>query len=92
MTAVRLPTGTYYDADDIFGVRRAMGALTESRREAFFEEWTSLTEECGFDVPCILEAVRCRVGTSDERITELDHAWATVDRAMTGYLDWRAAR
>jgi hypothetical protein len=92
MTAIRLPTGTYYDPDDIFGVRRALGALTEPEREAFFEEWASLTEECRFDVPSIHGVVRAMVEAADGRIAALDGAWATVDRAITGYLDWRAAR
>ena len=92
MTAVRLPTGTCYDPDDIFGVRRAMAVLTEPEREAFFEEWTVLTEECGFDVPSILAAVKCRVEAGDGGIAALDSAWTTVDGAITGYLDWHATR
>jgi hypothetical protein len=92
MTAIRLPTGTSYDPDDIFGVRRAMAGLTEPQRDAFFDEWTVLTEDCSFDVPRILVAVRCRVEAADERIAALDDAWTTVDRAIAGYLDWRATR
>ena len=92
MTAVRLPTGTYYDPDDIFGVRRALGALTEPQRDLFFDEWTVLTEQCSFDVPEIHAAVRRLVEMPGHRNPALDVAWTTVDQAITGYLDWRAAR
>jgi hypothetical protein len=92
MTAVRLPTGTSYDPDDIFGVRKALRILPEPQHDAFFDRWIALTEACNFDVPGILAAVRLQRAVSRPGAPGLDAAWSTVDEAITGYLDWRAAR
>jgi len=92
-----LAARTAYDPDDIFGVRRALGALSAARRDEFFDQWVALTESCGYEVPRIHDAVRARV--TDPEATRgatgadpLSDAWRTVGSAMSAYLEWRGTR
>ncbi|HZP27571.1 MAG TPA: hypothetical protein VFC99_01350 [Acidimicrobiia bacterium] len=81
-----------YDPDDIFGVRRALECLPERHHDQFFDRWIALTERCGFDVVRIHAEVRAELAAGAAGPAAFAGAWATVDDAMAGYLDWRAAR
>jgi hypothetical protein len=92
LAAIQLDFATAYDPNDFFGVRRALAALPEGRRDEFFERWIELTEECNFEVPRILVGVRC-VAVADRGTAgreDLGRAWVTIGNAIAGYLAWRA--
>lgn len=83
-----------YDADDTFGVRRALEALPASSWEQFLFEWRSLTEAADFDVDAVDAAVRRHArrrsayqGTNDPVAT----AWGIVADATGRYVAWRDA-
>jgi hypothetical protein len=81
-----------YDADDMFGVRRALEALPASSWEQFLSEWRSLTEAADFDVDAVDAAVHRQArrrsayqGTNDPVAT----AWGIVAEATAQYVAWR---
>jgi hypothetical protein len=82
---------TVYDPDDMFGVRRALGAVTPAARDRFFDRWVELTEACDLDLRRIHAAVRRERGDASLD-DELGAAWRMVDEAMAAYLGWRAVR
>jgi len=84
-----------YDADDMFGVRRALAALPTSSWEQFLFEWRSLTEVADFDVHALDAAIRRQArrraqyeGTNDP----VAAAWGIVADAIERYVAWRDAR
>jgi hypothetical protein len=81
-----------YDPDDMFGIRRALLALPETARDRFFDRWIVLTELAEFDVVRIHAAVGTELAAQADPAEVLARAWATVEGAMAGYLDWRARR
>ena len=94
-TATAVPFGSgpsAYDPDDMFGVRRALGVVTASERDRFFDRWVDITECCEFDVRRIHTVVRQERLAAGTDAARFAMAWATVDEAMTAYLGWRAVR
>jgi hypothetical protein len=88
-------TRSGYDADDMFGLRRALEALPAPDWEQFLLEWRSLTEVADFEVTALHSALRHRnwsrrgsEGTSDPFAT----AWDIVADATSRYVAWRDAR
>lgn len=84
-----------YDADDMFGVRRALETLPASDWEQFLFEWRSLTEVADFDVDALDAAIRRQArrrahyeGANDP----LAAAWGIVADAIERYVAWRDAR
>ena len=84
-----------YDADDMFGVRRALETLPASDWEQFLFEWRSLTEVADFDVDALDAAIRRQArrrahyeGANDP----VAAAWGIVADAIEGYVAWRDAR
>lgn len=84
-----------YDADDMFGVRRALETLPVSHWEPFLSEWRFLTEGADFDVDALDAAIRrqARRRAQDERADDpVAAAWGIVADAVAGYVAWRDAR
>jgi len=82
-----------FDLDDMFGVRRALGALPECLWDDFFVVWAGLAESSGMD-PERMQASLAREAAAargDLAVPgELATAWETVSDAMRSYLDWKA--
>jgi hypothetical protein len=83
---------SHYDPDDMFGIRRALLALPETARDRVFDRWIVLTELAEVDVVRIHAAVGTELAAQSDPAAVLARAWATVEGAMAGYLDWRARR
>lgn len=84
-----------YDADDMFGVRRALDSLPASDWEQFLSEWRSLTEVADFDVDALDAAIRrqARRRAQDEGADDpLAAAWGIVADAVEEYVAWRDDR
>ena len=84
-----------YDADDMFGLRRAFAVLPPSCWERFVLEWCWLTEVAEFDVAALDAAVRrqARRGAGHDRGPDpLAVAWRIVAEATGRYAAWREAR
>lgn len=82
-----------YDADDMFGVRRALEILPASSWEQFLFEWRSLTEVADFDVDALNVAIRrqarrrSRYEGSNDPIAA---AWSIVADATARYVRSRS--
>jgi hypothetical protein len=81
-----------YDADDMFGVRRALETLPPSSWEQFLFEWRSLTEAADFDVDAVEAAARrqARRPSADQGTNDpVGTAWGIVADATARYVAWR---
>ena len=96
MAALDFQVTAAYDPDDMFGLRRALAVLPERRHDEFFDRWTALSEQCGYELHRLRGAVADEAGIlrtrPDRTGRELGAAWSVVADAMAGYLDWRAGR
>ncbi|HSO96310.1 MAG TPA: hypothetical protein VLV81_09745 [Acidimicrobiia bacterium] len=80
-----------YDAEDMFGVRRALEILPVSSWDQFLFEWRSLTEVADFDVYALDAVIRRQArrrshyeGTNDP----VAAAWTIVTDATARYVAW----
>jgi hypothetical protein len=80
------------DRNDIFGLRRALGALPESHQDRFLQQWSQIADTCEYDVNLVRTAVLRQARESRTRDPGLADAWTTVSAAMATYLAWRSGR
>jgi hypothetical protein len=78
-----------YDVNDPLGIYRALDALPEQHRDAFFDDWVAVTEQSDFEVSRIsslmLKLTRERI-RRDGAEDPLSVAWQTVSRSLIRYL------
>jgi hypothetical protein len=80
------------DRNDIFGLRRALGALPDTHQDRFLEQWSRIADNCEYDVNLVRTAVVRQARESRTRDPGLADAWTTVSAAMATYLAWRSGR
>jgi len=83
-----------FDLDDMFGIRRALGALPPDRWDEFFAAWVEVAQACDLDIEQM--QVLAALGASSPNGAAADRhllrAWRTVSDAMASYLLWRSQR
>ena len=80
--------GPNVDLDDMFGLRRASSMLPEPSRDAFFERWAELVQECRYDLR-LLSIAATREARAPARSPGITRAWATVACSLQRYVEWR---
>jgi hypothetical protein len=80
------------DRDDIFGVRHALEALPDNRRDGFLQRWAQIGDGCEYDLHLVRNAAVREVRDNRSHDPALADAWTTVSSAMATYLAWRARR
>ena len=87
-----LTEGNEVDRDDIFGVRHALEALPDDRRDGFLQRWAQIGDRCEYDLHLVRNAAVREVRENRSCDPALADAWTTVSSSMAAYLAWRARR